>query len=206
MAKRLFQDNQSPFNLFQVQALMDEAAGDEDEIPLIRYNLNGIELNEEGFQKLGKEIALAPMSGNFPMPWGKERVQLYFGEMPLGGSLEPIIIRKGIFAAAPARGEDRRSRNQGVLRSVHRYASAGACPQEIPAVAFQKLTASSSFPPPQGAQPIFPALIAPCFGAAIIAPGGERGPVTFVAFKAIDPVLCGQGGGFDSHTLPPKSR
>jgi len=26
-----------------------------------------------------------------------------------------------------------------------------------------------------------------------------------VAFKAIDPVLCGQGGGFDSHTLPPSS-
>ncbi len=74
---------------------MDEAAGDEDEIPLIRYNLNGIELNEEGFQKLGKEIALAPMSGNFPMPWGKERVQLYFGEISLGGSLEPIIVRKG---------------------------------------------------------------------------------------------------------------
>ena len=33
--------------------------------------------------------------------------------------------------------------------------------------------------------------------------GGERGPVILVAFKAIDPVLCGQGGGFDSHTLPP---
>jgi len=95
MAKRLFQENQSPFNLFQLQALMDEAAGDEGEIPLIRYNLNGIELNEEGFQKLGTEIGLSPMSGNFPMPWGKERVQLYFGEIPLGASLEPIIVRKG---------------------------------------------------------------------------------------------------------------
>jgi hypothetical protein len=29
------------------------------------------------------------------MPWGKERAQLYFGEVPLGGSLEPIIVRKG---------------------------------------------------------------------------------------------------------------
>jgi len=95
LAKRLFQSNASPFNLFQLQALMDEAAGDEGEIPLIRYNLNAIELNEEGFEKLGTEIALAPMAGNFPMPWGKERVQLYFGEVPLGGSLEPIIVRKG---------------------------------------------------------------------------------------------------------------
>jgi hypothetical protein len=95
MAKRLFQNNVSPFNLFLLQTLMQEAAGDESEIPLIRYNLNGIELNEEGFEKLSSEIALASMAGNFPLPWGKERVQLYFGEVPLGGSLEPIIIRKG---------------------------------------------------------------------------------------------------------------
>jgi hypothetical protein len=35
--------------------------------------------------------------------------------------------------------------------------------------------------------------------------GGEKGPVILVVFKAIDPVLRGPGGGFDSHTLPPKS-
>ena len=35
------------------------------------------------------------MTGNFPMPWGKERAVLYFGEVPLGGSLEPVVIRKG---------------------------------------------------------------------------------------------------------------
>ena len=34
--------------------------------------------------------------------------------------------------------------------------------------------------------------------------GGERGPVILVAFKAIDPALRESGGGFDSHTLPPK--
>jgi hypothetical protein len=33
--------------------------------------------------------------------------------------------------------------------------------------------------------------------------GGERGPVTFPAFKAGDAVLRGPGGGFDFHTLPP---
>jgi hypothetical protein len=95
MAKRLFGENQSPFNVFQAQAMMDEAAGDEAEIPLVRYNLNGIELNDEGFQKLSTEIALSPMAGIFPMPWGKDRVQLYFGELSVGGSLEPIIIRRG---------------------------------------------------------------------------------------------------------------
>jgi hypothetical protein len=95
MAKRLFQANPAPFNVYLLQTLMEDVAADEGEELLVRYNLNGIELNEEGFQKLGAEISLAPMGGNFPLPWGKERVQLYFGEVPLGESIEPIVIRKG---------------------------------------------------------------------------------------------------------------
>jgi hypothetical protein len=95
MAKRLFKENPSPFNVFLLQSLMDDAAADEGEELLVRYNLNGIELNDEGFQKLSNEISLAPMGGNFPLPWGKERVQLFFGEVPLGESIEPIVIRKG---------------------------------------------------------------------------------------------------------------
>lgn len=95
MAKRLFQANPAPFNVYLLQTLMDDATGDEGEELLVRYNLNGIELNEEGFQKLQREILLTPAGGNFPLPWGKERVQLYFGEVPLGESLEPIVVRKG---------------------------------------------------------------------------------------------------------------
>jgi hypothetical protein len=33
--------------------------------------------------------------------------------------------------------------------------------------------------------------------------GGEKGPVIFTAFKAVDSVLRGPNGEFDSHTLPP---
>ena len=95
IAKRLFQSNAAPFNVYVLQTLMEDAVADEGEELLVRYNLNGIELNEEGFNKLSAEISLAPMAGNFPLPWGKERVQLYFGEVPLGESLEPIIVRKG---------------------------------------------------------------------------------------------------------------
>jgi len=96
MARRLFQTNPGPFSVYLLQTLMEDVAADEGEELLVRYNLNGIELNEEGFQKLSSEISLAPMSGNFPLPWGKERVQLHFGEVPLGESLEPIVIRKGL--------------------------------------------------------------------------------------------------------------
>ena len=95
MAKRLFKANPAPFNVYLLQTLMEDAVEDEGEELLVRYNLNGIELNEEGFQKLSAEISLAAMGGNFPLPWGKERVQLYFGEVPLGESIEPIVIRKG---------------------------------------------------------------------------------------------------------------
>jgi hypothetical protein len=95
ITKRLFKDNPSPFNVFVLQPLMEDAAEDEGEELLVRYNLNGIELNEEGFQKLSAEISMSPMGGTFPMPWGKERVQLYFGEVPLGESLEPVVVRKG---------------------------------------------------------------------------------------------------------------
>jgi hypothetical protein len=52
-------------------------------------------MNEEAFQKLSAEISMASMAGSFPMPWGKERVQLYVGEVPFGESLEPVVIRKG---------------------------------------------------------------------------------------------------------------
>ncbi len=95
MAKRLFQSNPSPFNVFLLQTLMDDATVEESEELLVRYNLNGIVLNDEGFEKLSSEISLSLMAGDFPLPWGTERVQLYFGEVPLGGSLEPIVVRKG---------------------------------------------------------------------------------------------------------------
>src|ERR1700677_1592255 len=95
IAKRIFKDNVSPFNVFLLQPLMEDAEAEEGEELLVRFNQNGIELNEEGFQKLSAEIALAPFAGTFPMPWGKERAEVFVGEVPLGESIEPIVVRKG---------------------------------------------------------------------------------------------------------------
>jgi hypothetical protein len=95
ITKRLFKINPSPFNVFVLQPLMEDAAEDEGEELLVRFNLNGIEMNEEAFQKLSSEVSMAAMAGTFPMPWGKERVQLYVGEVPFGETLEPVVIRKG---------------------------------------------------------------------------------------------------------------
>jgi hypothetical protein len=62
---------------------------------LIRFNLNGIELNDEGFTKLSEEIALQAVEAECEVPWGRERTTFFFGNAPLGEGFEPILLRRG---------------------------------------------------------------------------------------------------------------
>jgi hypothetical protein len=94
-ARRMLVKNPSPFRLFLFQTMMEGVAEDEADEFLIRFNLNGVELNDEGFDKLREEIALTPLETDCVMPWGKERVTLFHGETPVGEGLEPILIRRG---------------------------------------------------------------------------------------------------------------
>jgi len=94
-AKRLLSENPSMFRLFLFQTMMEGVAEDEADEFLIRFNLNGVELNEEGFRKLQEEIALTSVEVDCVMPWGKERVTFYAGETPVGEGVEPVILRKG---------------------------------------------------------------------------------------------------------------
>jgi hypothetical protein len=94
-AKRLLAQNPSPFRLFLFQTMMEGAAEDEADEFLIRFNLNGVEVNAEGFQKLQEEIALTSVEADCALPWGRERVTFYFGETPVGEGLEPVLIRQG---------------------------------------------------------------------------------------------------------------
>jgi hypothetical protein len=94
-AKRLFAQNPSLFRLFLFQTMMEGAAEEEADEFLIRFNVNGVELNEEGFQKLKEEIALSEVEADCVLPWGKERVMFYVGETPVGEGVEPVLIRRG---------------------------------------------------------------------------------------------------------------
>ncbi len=94
-AKRLLSQNSSLFRLFLFQTMMEGVAEDEADEFLIRFNLNGVEVNEEGFQKLQEEIALKPIEADCVMLWGKERVTFYLGETPVGEGHEPVLIRRG---------------------------------------------------------------------------------------------------------------
>jgi hypothetical protein len=95
LAKRLLTNQVSDFSLFQFLTALEGASPEELDEFLVRYNMNGIELNEEGFQKLGEEISLDSIDTKLDMPWGKETVTLFFGEVPMGESVELLVLRKG---------------------------------------------------------------------------------------------------------------
>jgi hypothetical protein len=95
LAKRLLTNQPSDFSLFQFLTAVEGASSEELDEFLVRYNMNGIELNDEGFQKLSEEISLESIETKLEMPWGKENVTLFFGEVPMGESVELLVLRKG---------------------------------------------------------------------------------------------------------------
>jgi class 3 adenylate cyclase len=96
LAKRLLTGQKTHFSVFQFLNAMEGASAEELDEFLVRFNMNGIELNEEGFQKLSEEISLDSIETRLDMPWGKENVTLYYGEVPLGDSVELLVLRKGL--------------------------------------------------------------------------------------------------------------
>jgi hypothetical protein len=96
LAKRMLAGQKTQFSVFQFLNTMEGASAEELDEFLVRYNMNGIELNEEGFQKLSEEISLDTIETKLDKPWGKENVTLYYGEVPLGESVELLVLRKGM--------------------------------------------------------------------------------------------------------------
>ena len=83
---------QSPFNVFVyeiAEADRGAAAGQ-----YIRYNVNGIELSDDGFAKLQKEIQLEKLDLRAPGAEGEPH-QLYVGKYPtVSGTSHQLIIRQ----------------------------------------------------------------------------------------------------------------
>ncbi len=94
-ARRMLGDKPSLFHLFVFQPGVTGPEEEEADEFLIRFNLNGIEVNEEGFAKLKEEIALDCVEAECEMPWGREATTFFFGEVPIGEGLEPILLRRG---------------------------------------------------------------------------------------------------------------
>jgi len=95
LARRMLAEQSSSFAIFHFLQTMKGASAEELDEFLVRYNRNGIELNEEGFQKLSEEISLESVETKLELPWGKEKVTLFYGEVPMGDSVELLVLRKG---------------------------------------------------------------------------------------------------------------
>ncbi len=96
LARRMLADQKSHFGVFHFLQAMQGASAEELDEFLVRYNRNGIELNEEGFQKLSDEISLESIETKLDLPWGKEAITLYYGEVPMGEKVELVVLRKGM--------------------------------------------------------------------------------------------------------------
>jgi hypothetical protein len=94
-ARRLLGQFSSPYRCFVFQTTMEGITEEELDEFILRYNMNGVELNEEGFLKLGEEISLTAIEADCQMPWGRERATFFSGLVPIGETLEPLFIRKG---------------------------------------------------------------------------------------------------------------
>ena len=96
LARRMLGAQKTHFAVYQFLNTMEGASAEELDEFLVRYNMNGIELNEEGFQKLSEEISMESIETKLDMPWGKETVSLFYGDVPLGESVELLVLRKGM--------------------------------------------------------------------------------------------------------------
>ena len=96
LAKRMLAGQKTHFSVFQFLTALEGASAEELDEFLVRFNMNGIELNDEGFQKLSEEISLEKLVTNLEMPWGKHEVKLYYGEVPMGESVELLVVRDGM--------------------------------------------------------------------------------------------------------------
>ena len=92
--RRVFAKNDKAFNLYVYQSkTADGKALSEDEI-ILRFNVNGIELNEAGFKKLTSEIDLKTINCLIP-EMQKDPIIIHTGKFPLvTGSFQSLIIRE----------------------------------------------------------------------------------------------------------------
>ena len=83
-----------PFNLYVFRkASENHAEAPEDDL-LMRYNVNGIELNSEGFTKLSREIDLQSFSCHIPTLQA-EKIKVHTGKIPTKtGGYQRLIIRE----------------------------------------------------------------------------------------------------------------
>jgi len=84
----------NPFNLYVFQKALDNSAATSTDDMLLRHNVNGIELNAEGFKKLSQEIDLKSLECHIP-ELQAEKIRVHTGKFPtVTGKYNRLIIRE----------------------------------------------------------------------------------------------------------------
>jgi hypothetical protein len=98
--RKRFKNQERMFNLFVFQNVRNEDLEATADDLSLRYNVNGIELDPEGFAKLSREINLKSI--DYPAE-NNETVKLYTGKVPtLSGKFQRLVIREAaIFEVKP---------------------------------------------------------------------------------------------------------
>ncbi len=94
-ARKLFAEVETLFNVYCFRTV---AEGDSADLPdefLMRYNVAGVQLEEEAFQRLQRELSLEVHELPLPALWDESPVRLHGGVVPLGSGLfQKLIVRE----------------------------------------------------------------------------------------------------------------
>jgi hypothetical protein len=96
LAKQLLTKKNRFFNVFVMQLLPEADSRGASEEFLLHYNVQGIAINEPGFEKLCQELSMSRVELKLPLLGDPEKVELYCGSLPLGAAgFQKIVVRRG---------------------------------------------------------------------------------------------------------------
>jgi hypothetical protein len=96
-ARRVFDQPHSLFNVYAVQTFEDADTGGNPDEFLMRYNVGGIHISDEAFTKLRMEISLELFELELPNFWGREKVRLFTGLVPVAPEVfHRIVVREAV--------------------------------------------------------------------------------------------------------------
>jgi len=94
IVRRRLESHKKPFNLYVFQTQLEKAGRATVDDLAVRYNVNGIELNLLGFEKLSQEIDLKEVQCTMPELQNKS-IKVYTGKYPtLSGQYQRLVIRE----------------------------------------------------------------------------------------------------------------
>lgn len=94
--RKIFSKLKPPFNLYVYQTASEEDMLKTSDDISVRYNVNGIDLNPDGFKKLSKEINLTTFKTDIP-ELKRKNIKLHTGKFPLtSGRFQRLVIRESI--------------------------------------------------------------------------------------------------------------